>query len=206
MAQEDPHNTFNDEQLEAVTTNDGALLVVAGLGTGKTHLLVERARSILNTCDVTAKNILCLTYTDVAAEEMRTRLVRDLGSKAYSVTVSTFHALAKGISETRPEYFRERSHRQPVTDLQANEILDRILKHLPSDNPLSGTSKDKARNIGAMRGFISATKRADASPETCKEIAQQNLAAADYLNSQTTLMDLINLNLPRTGEEKVAHT
>ena len=171
MAQEDPHNTFNDEQLEAVTTNDGPLLVVAGLGTGKTHLLV-----------------------------------RDLGSKAYSVTVSTFHALAKGISETRPEYFRERSHRQPVTDLQSSEILDRILKHLPSDNPLSGTSKDKARNIGAMRGFISATKRADASPETCKEIAQQNLAAADYLNSQTALMDLINLNLPRTGEEKAAHT
>ena len=205
MAQEDPHNTLNDEQLKAVTTTDGPLLVVAGPGTGKTRLLVERVRSILSTCDVTAKNILCLTYTDAAAEEMRTRLVRDLGSKAYGVTVSTFHALAKGISETHPEYFRERSHRQPVTDLQANEILDRILKHLPSDNPLSGTSKDKARNIGAMRGFISAMKRAGASPETCKEIAQQNLAAADYLNSQTTLMDLINLNLPRTGEEQAAH-
>lgn len=205
MAQEHPHNTLNDEQLEAVTTTDGPLLVIAGPGTGKTHLLVERVRSILSTCDVTAKNILCLTYTDAATEEMRSRLVRDLGSKAYGVTVSTFHALAKGISETHPEYFRERSYRQPVTNLQSSEILDCILKHLPSDNPLSGTFKDKARNIGAMRGFISAMKRAGASPKTCKEIAQQNLAAADYLNSQAALMNLINLNLPRTGEEKAAH-
>ena len=95
-----PALQLNPEQIAAVQHRDGPLVVVAGAGTGKTRVITERIRYLLETQpDLTGKEILGLTFTDKAAAEMKHRVVRTargLGERdaerAEAVTLSTFHA------------------------------------------------------------------------------------------------------------------
>ena len=68
------YNGLNVNQKQAVDSIDGPILVVAGPGTGKTQLLTLRIANILRRTDVLPENILCLTFTDSAAHNMRERL------------------------------------------------------------------------------------------------------------------------------------
>ena len=80
---------LNEEQKKAVDHVDGPLLVLAGPGTGKTQLLSLRAAQILRKTEATAANILCLTYTNKAAINMRERLLALIGPEANAITVKT---------------------------------------------------------------------------------------------------------------------
>src|SRR5215471_12752667 len=86
------YDHLNDRQRLAVDTLEGPLLVIAGPGTGKTQLLSARVANILQTTDTPARNILCLTFTENGAENMRERLTSFIGQAAYDVTISTYHA------------------------------------------------------------------------------------------------------------------
>src|SRR6202166_1022795 len=91
---------LNPEQRAAAQHGDGPLVVVAGAGTGKTRVITERIRYLLETQPgLTGKEILGLTFTDKAAAEMKRRVVaaaRDRGEsdveRAEAVTLSTFHS------------------------------------------------------------------------------------------------------------------
>ncbi|MGD0908725.1 MAG: ATP-dependent DNA helicase [Candidatus Acidiferrales bacterium] len=95
-----PGIQLNPEQRAAAHHGEGPLVVVAGAGTGKTRVITERIRYLLNSQpDLTGKEILGLTFTDKAASEMKHRLVaasRELGDReterADAVTLSTFHS------------------------------------------------------------------------------------------------------------------
>ena len=83
---------LNDEQLAAVAHRDGPLLVVAGAGTGKTRVITERIRHLLESDPALAgENILGLTFTDKSAGEMKYRVVKAIGERAEGVWLSTFH-------------------------------------------------------------------------------------------------------------------
>src|ERR1700723_2743768 len=83
---------FNAPQQRAVEHGDGPLLVVAGAGTGKTRVIIERIRNLLETHpDLAGENILGLTFTDKAAGEMMSRVRRSIGERAEGVWLSTFH-------------------------------------------------------------------------------------------------------------------
>src|SRR5215469_8380025 len=83
---------LNPEQRAAVEHGDGPLLVVAGAGTGKTRLITERIRYLLESKpSLAGENILGLTFTDKAAGEMKHRVVRSIGERAEGVWLSTFH-------------------------------------------------------------------------------------------------------------------
>ena len=83
---------LNAEQRAAVEHGDGPLLVVAGAGTGKTRVITERIRNLLETNpDLAGENILGLTFTDKAAGEMKYRVVKAIGERAEGVWLSTFH-------------------------------------------------------------------------------------------------------------------
>ena len=84
---------LNPEQLAAVQHGDGPLLVVAGAGTGKTRVIVERIRCLLETQpELSGESILGLTFTDKSAGEMKSRLKAALGERADGVWLGTFHA------------------------------------------------------------------------------------------------------------------
>ncbi|MCI0629006.1 MAG: ATP-dependent helicase, partial [Acidobacteria bacterium] len=90
---ENPFEQLNPQQREAVKHGTGPLLVVAGAGTGKTRVITERIRFLLESQpDLEGRNILGLTFTDKAAGEMKYRVIRVLGERAKSVTLSTFHS------------------------------------------------------------------------------------------------------------------
>ena len=89
---------LNDEQRAAVEHDGGPLLIVAGPGSGKTMVLTERVRHLVGSGRAKPEEILCLTFTDKAAGEMRKRLEL-FGMDASSMDVGTFHAFAKKVLE-----------------------------------------------------------------------------------------------------------
>ena len=100
-----PGIELNPEQRAAAHHGDGPLVVVAGAGTGKTRVITERIRHLLETQpELTGREILGLTFTDKAAAEMKHRVVaafRDRGEseveRAEAVTLSTFHSFCNAL-------------------------------------------------------------------------------------------------------------
>jgi len=83
---------LNPEQLRAVTHGDGPLLVVAGAGTGKTQVITRRIAWLIATKRAKPSEILGLTFTDKAAEEMQLRVDQLVPYGYADTTISTFHA------------------------------------------------------------------------------------------------------------------
>jgi DNA helicase-2/ATP-dependent DNA helicase PcrA len=83
---------LNKEQEEAANFLKGVAVIVAGCGTGKTRTLTHRIVKLVNSHGVPPENILGLTFTRNAAEEMRQRLLPILGDQASRVTLSTIHS------------------------------------------------------------------------------------------------------------------
>jgi DNA helicase-2/ATP-dependent DNA helicase PcrA len=84
---------LNPRQRVAAEHGDGPLLVVAGAGTGKTRVITERIRLLLeNAPQLSGESILGLTFTDKAANEMRWRLGKRLGERAAGIWLGTFHS------------------------------------------------------------------------------------------------------------------
>ncbi len=89
-------DSLNQDQLEAVTTTDGPLLVLAGAGTGKTKVLTSRISHILVSKKAFASQILAVTFTNKAAKEMKHRVETLIGS-VDGLWLGTFHSIAAKI-------------------------------------------------------------------------------------------------------------
>ncbi|HVB17935.1 MAG TPA: UvrD-helicase domain-containing protein [Stellaceae bacterium] len=94
---------LNEAQARAVEALDGAVLVLAGAGTGKTRVLTTRLAHILETRRAFPGEVLAVTFTNKAAREMRARLEAIIGQAADGVWLGTFHALAARILRRHAE-------------------------------------------------------------------------------------------------------
>src|SRR5919107_4048748 len=83
---------LNPPQREAVTHGDGPLLILAGAGSGKTRVLTHRIAWLNHTNKARASEILAITFTNKAAQEMRDRVEGLLGRRTRAMWVMTFHA------------------------------------------------------------------------------------------------------------------
>lgn len=83
---------LNDKQIEAVTTTEGPVLVLAGAGSGKTTVLVRRIAYIIKSRGVSPFSILAITFTNKAASEMKKRIGDILGDVAENMWIGTFHS------------------------------------------------------------------------------------------------------------------
>jgi DNA helicase-2/ATP-dependent DNA helicase PcrA len=93
-----PLLNVNDAQRRAIAHSAGPLLVIAGAGTGKTRVITERIRHLLeNDASITGENILGLTFTKKAAGEMKTRVVKAVGERGKDVTLATFHSFCEAL-------------------------------------------------------------------------------------------------------------
>ncbi len=131
------YSNLNPEQKKAVDTIDGPVMVIAGPGTGKTQLLALRVANILNKRSVAPHNILCLTFTENGALNMRERLHKIIGQDAYRVGIYTFHAFCNAIIGRYPEYFYNAATYTQASDLDRAHIIESIFSALPHDHPLA---------------------------------------------------------------------
>lgn len=126
---------LNPQQRAAVEQMDGPVLVVAGPGTGKTHILSARIGQILQETDAFAHNILCLTFTDAGVLAMRERLLKFIGPEAHRVHIYTFHSFCNSIIQENLEVFG-RHDLEPLSELERVEVIRRIIDDLPFDHIL----------------------------------------------------------------------
>ncbi len=131
------YNSLNTEQKRAVDTIDGPVMVIAGPGTGKTQLLALRVANILNKRSIAPHNILCLTFTENGALNMRERLHSIIGQDAYRVGIYTFHAFCNSIISRYPEYFYSAATYTQASDLDRAHIIESIFSALPHNHPLA---------------------------------------------------------------------
>ncbi len=83
---------LNEAQIQAVTTTEGFVRVIAGAGTGKTKALTHRYAYLVNELGISPSNILCITFTNKAANEMKYRIKAMLGEEFDTSFVATLHA------------------------------------------------------------------------------------------------------------------
>ncbi|HEX3569012.1 MAG TPA: ATP-dependent DNA helicase [Candidatus Saccharimonadales bacterium] len=199
---EQAFRTLNEAQKQAVEQIEGPVLVVAGPGTGKTQLLSMRVGSIL--CKDTTmlpSNILCLTFTDAAAANMRQRLIKLIGQDAYQVAIHTFNSFGSWIMNAYPDYFFAWREATTADELTTYRIIERILDKLPGDHILAAQSIDGTFfALKQLQNFMSDCKRANLQPDDVRRILDANRA------TYAALTPILNEHWPSAmrGKEAVS--
>lgn len=111
-------------------------MVVAGPGTGKTHLLAHRVARILEVTDADPSNILCLTFSEAGVAAMRKRLKSIIGIDANKIHIFTFHGFCNKVILENQDFMGV-SNFNPAVDLERMEIIRDILVKTTPDNPLN---------------------------------------------------------------------
>jgi DNA helicase II / ATP-dependent DNA helicase PcrA len=156
-------DNLNPAQRAAVQQIEGPVLVIAGPGTGKTHILATRIGKILLETDAQPQNILCLTFTDAGAHAMRERLQVMIGAEAHRLQISTFHGFCNRVIQENAEYFGRRDL-ELVTDLERIEFIRNLLQSLPSSHALRKDQKNTYAFERQLNHLFSMMKREDWTP------------------------------------------
>ena len=128
---------FNEKQLEAVTTIEGPLLILAGAGTGKTKVLVTRIANIIESGAAFPSQILGVTFTNKAANEMKQRL-RKLTSNIDGIWLGTFHSICARLLRV---HFEAAELKQNFTIVDEDEKLS-VLKSVAEQHNLDTERKN----------------------------------------------------------------
>ncbi len=165
---EDEYNKLNARQKLAVDTIEGPVMVNAGPGTGKTQILSLRIGNILKQTDTHPNNILCLTYTDNGAVEMRNRLLRIIGSAAYGVRIHTFHSFCNEVIQDNLTYFGK-LNLSPIGDLEEIDLFYQLIDSIPADNKLKRFRGDIYYEKDRLKALFSLMKKEAWTPEYLNE-------------------------------------
>lgn len=181
--------TLNSQQLEAVLTTEGPLLILAGAGSGKTNVLVHRIAYLIEECNVLPYHILAITFTNKAANEMRDRIIDMIGERGSRIWARTFHSACLQILRFEVEH----------TDLKENfgiydtsdqlSIVKRILKQrnidadvLKPSSVLNGISKIKNKFFDLNEG-LKRVAEAGSLPEIVIDVIEEYQATLQDNNA-----------------------
>lgn len=186
---------LNQKQKEAVEYLEGPLLVLAGPGTGKTQLLSEKVAYILKNVDIGPENILCLTFTDSGALNMRERLKSIVGQEGAKVNIGTYHSFGSDILAQYKNYAEdyERKLDAAIDEVTRFKIVKMIQEKLPGKDILRG---DSVKDIISV---ISSAKSAGLSGQDLKKIAEVNMEDSEVLSKAISPL-LLNV-VPRVFKE-----
>ena len=116
---------LNRDQLEAVKTTEGYLRVIAGAGSGKTKLLVSRYVYLVSEYGINTANVLCVTFTNKAAREMKQRIKALLGQDFDSSLICTYHGFcARVLREDSDKIFYPKNFQILDSDSQKGLLED----------------------------------------------------------------------------------
>ncbi|MDR1940083.1 MAG: UvrD-helicase domain-containing protein, partial [Clostridiales bacterium] len=148
---------LNQAQILPVTDTDGQILVVAGAGSGKTRVLTYRVAHLIEK-GVDPYNILAITFTNKAANEMKSR-INDMLSGQSPVWVSTFHSMANRILRADIDKIGYDKNFSIYTDQDAERVLKRIIANKHFED------KEGAKILSKVKYHISSAKNIGHSPE-----------------------------------------
>src|SRR5690606_30585333 len=153
--------SLNPQQRAAVAHCDGPLLVLAGAGSGKTRVIVEKIAYLVQSGRYPAKRIAAITFTNKAAKEMRERVARRLkGDVAEGLVISTFHAL--GLKILQVEHARA-GLRRGFSIFDSDDTLAQLKDLMPGAKPDA---------VQAMQSLVSGIKNTGLSPEQAADVAR----------------------------------
>ena len=112
----------NSKQQQAIDILNGQVMLLAGPGTGKTFTVIHRIEKMLAD-GVEPSSILCLTFSDAAASEMRQRLIKKMGVVASAVDIYTYHSFCNDLIKTYPDKFEMTSGVKLITDAEKISIM-----------------------------------------------------------------------------------
>ena len=165
---------LNANQRQAVDYIHGSLLVIAGPGTGKTELLSMRTAQILRQTDTLPDSILCLTFTESGAANMRQRLRQIIGEDAYKIAIHTFHSFGTEIINQHHQYFFHGADSQPADELTQHQIVAGILEGLDWRNPLSVKNNGEFVYTSELIRVISEFKQSGLTPAELRLVMADN--------------------------------
>ena len=171
--------SLNPQQRAAVAHCDGPLLVLAGAGSGKTRVIVEKIAHLIASHRYPAKRIAAITFTNKAAKEMRERVGRRIkGDAADGLTICTFHALGLKILQID---HAKLGLRRGFSIFDSDDTLAQLKDLMPGAKPDA---------VQAMQSLVSNIKNAGLSPEQAAEVARsarEHEAASLYTRYQQRL-------------------
>ena len=125
---------FNESQIKAVDFKDGACMVLAGPGSGKTTVITHRTKKLIEEYGVNPSNILVITFTKAAATEMQTRFQALMGGHYYPVTFGTFHAVYFKILKYAYNYGADNILREEKKNEYIKEIISKLRLEFDDEN------------------------------------------------------------------------
>ncbi|MBO5453686.1 MAG: DNA helicase PcrA [Clostridia bacterium] len=123
-------SNLNDKQLEAVNTVNGPVLILAGAGSGKTTVLINRINHMISDCKITPWSILTITFTNKAANEIKERLANTIGEDAKDIWASTFHSMCVRILRRDAEKIGYKSGFTIYDSADSNTLIKECIKEL----------------------------------------------------------------------------
>ncbi len=181
---------LNNRQKEAVEYNGGPLMITAGAGTGKTRVIIHKIAYLINTKNVASENIAGLTFSNKAAEEMKSRLNEHLKHPNSSVHISTFHSFCDSIVRQYGYLAGIPTHYKLLDDIRQKIELRKLFSRLKPKHFLE--SYDPLSTIMGLRTFISRAKDELVLPHELYKYAQK---FSSEINSSTENSESENSNL-----------
>lgn len=171
--------------MEAINATEGSILVQAGPGTGKTSVLVNRFVHLVNDRGISSNNILCVTFSNKAAIEIRERIIKEIPYNSHSKFIKTFHGLCVTILREHIGYINLDKNFQIIDSKDQKRLFEIIKKELSLDK-LSINDKEIIKALNEVKKDISYVQLLSGASElsvNCKT-PELSLMVNQYLKKQ----------------------
>ncbi|HWD53225.1 MAG TPA: UvrD-helicase domain-containing protein [Acidimicrobiales bacterium] len=187
-------------QLSSVVHRGGPLLIVAGAGSGKTRVLTRRIAHLIATRAAAPWQILAITFTNKAADEMRRRVVDLVGERGNRMWVSTFHAAGVRILRAHGDRLGYKGSFTIYDDADSRRLVEIICRELDIDTKklaprsiLGQISQAKSKQLGPSEYRAAAATIFDRRIADVFDLYQQRMVAANAMDFDDLLLNTVQL-------------
>ena len=206
-------NELNESQRAAVEYCDGAQLVIAGAGSGKTRVLTYKIAYLIGEKGMKPWNILALTFTNKAAKEMKQRIETIVGSQARYINMGTFHSIFSHILRAEANHIGFNSNFTIYDQTDSRSLVKTIIKEMNLDEKVYKPSAVADRISMAKNHLMTALQYANSNNAVTTDMQRRMPAIKDiYLRysdrcRQANAMDfddlLMNIYLLFANNEEI---
>ena len=206
-------NELNESQRAAVEYCDGAQLVIAGAGSGKTRVLTYKIAYLIGEKGLKPWNILALTFTNKAAKEMKQRIESIVGSQARYINMGTFHSIFSHILRAEANHIGFNSNFTIYDQTDSRSLVKTIIKEMNLDEKVYKPSAVADRISMAKNHLMTALQYANSNNAVTTDMQRRMPAIKDiYLRysdrcRQANAMDfddlLMNIYLLFANNEEI---